>query len=428
MYVKRNSIFITLLLSICVLNINFQFVLADTITDVLKSKIEEREAQIKILEEEIKQYNQEVDHASKQGRTLKNTIKTLDLTRKKITTDILLTDHKINKTGLSIQELESEIVITENHIDLNKQAIILAFQSRQELEDVGFIMMILSNKNIRDIWNDIDTTKQIQNEIKNKSIELKALQDDLEVKKFALEDQKKNLVVLKGDLTDKKQAVEFTRQQKSTLLLKTKNKEDTFRELVKTKEEQKAQFEKEVYEFESELHFSIDRNSYPSPKNGILSWPLQDIFITQKFGRTVGAQKLYTSGSHSGTDFRASIGTKVMSVLPGVVVGIGNTDLYPGCYSFGKWIMVRHENGLSTVYGHLSVISVSVGEQVETGSVIGYSGNTGHTTGPHLHITLYATQGVHIEKYVSSRGCKEVTIPLADIKAYLDPLAYFPTI
>jgi len=117
-----------------------------------------------------------------------------------------------------------------------------------------------------------------------------------------------------------------------------------------------------------------------------------------------------------------------MSVLPGVVVGIGNTDLYPGCYSFGKWIMVRHENGLSTVYGHLSVISVSVGEQVETGSVIGYSGNTGHTTGPHLHITLYATQGVHIEKYVSSRGCKEVTIPLADIKAYLDPLAYFPTI
>jgi len=61
MYVKRNSIFITLLLSICVLNINFQFVLADTITDVLKSKIEEREAQIKILEEEIKQYNQEAN-------------------------------------------------------------------------------------------------------------------------------------------------------------------------------------------------------------------------------------------------------------------------------------------------------------------------------------------------------------------------------
>ena len=90
--------------------------------------------------------------------------------------------------------------------------------------------------------------------------------------------------------------------------------------------------------------------------------------------------------------------------------------------------MIKHDNGLSTIYGHLSVISSSVGQRLKTGDLVGYSGNTGYSTGPHLHISLYATQGVRIEKYVNSIGCKQVTMPLADVKAYLDPLAYFPAI
>ena len=196
--------------------------------------------------------------------------------------------------------------------------------------------------------------------------------------------------------------------------------------MVKTKEELKAQFEKDLYAYESQLNLIIDPSRYPSPLNGVLSWPLDNVFITQKFGKTVDSKKLYVSGSHNGVDFRASVGTRVKNVLDGVVVGTGNTDAYPGCYSFGKWVMVKHDNGLSTIFGHLSVISSSVGQRLQTGDLIGYSGNTGYSTGPHLHISVYATQGVRIEKYVNSIGCKQATLPLADVKAYLDPLAYFP--
>lgn len=219
-----------------------------------------------------------------------------------------------------------------------------------------------------------------------------------------------------------------TVQQQSTLLTQTKNKEDTFKKLIQTKEQQKAQFEKELFDFESQLHLVIDPNGYPAPKNGIFSWPLDKVYITQMFGKTVDAKKLYVSGSHNGVDFRASVGTRVKNVLTGVVVGTGNTDIYPGCYSFGKWVMVKHDNGLSTIFGHLSVISVSTNQRLQTGDLIGYSGNTGYTTGPHLHISVYATQGVRIEKFVNSIGCKQATLPLADVKAYLDPMVYFPTL
>lgn len=395
-------------------------------TNELINKIEEKNNEIKKLEEEIKQYNIEVDNASKQAVTLKNTLKTLDLTKKKITTDISLTENKINKTTLTIEQLDSEIDKTENNISTNKIAIINAMKEVQSLEDTNIMQILLSNKNISEIWTEIDHIQEAQKVIRNKSKELVQLKSEMETKQKNLKGQKNSLVNLKEDLNGKKLAVVYTAKEKENLLTQTKNKEDAFKQLVKTTEEKKAQFEKEVYEYESQLNLLVDKDKYPAPKNGILSWPLDNVYITQKFGKTVDSQKLYVSGSHNGVDFRASVGTKVKNVLDGTVVGTGNTDLYPGCYSFGKWVMVKHDNGLSTIYGHLSVISSNVGQRIETGELIGYSGNTGYSTGPHLHISLYATQGVRIEKYVNSRGCKQVTMPLADIKAYLDPLAYLP--
>jgi murein DD-endopeptidase MepM/ murein hydrolase activator NlpD len=277
-----------------------------------------------------------------------------------------------------------------------------------------------------DIWRDIDNITDVQAGIKNKSDELRGLQADLEGKQNQAIQQKNTLVGLEKNLSGQKQAVAATKEEKSVLLTQTKNQEEAFRKLVADREAKKAQFEKELYDFESQLKLIIDPNSYPPARHGILSWPLDKVYVTQLFGKTVGSEKLYLSGSHNGVDFRASIGTSVKNVLSGTIVGTGNTDIYPGCYSFGKWVMVKHDNGLSTIYGHLSAILVSNGDKVDTGDIIGYSGNTGYSTGPHLHISVYATEGVRIEKYTNSRGCKEATIPLADVKAYLDPMVYFP--
>ena len=421
---KTKQIFFILFLSL----LAHQALAQTSSTDDLKNKIDERNNQIKQLEQEIKQYNTEVINAGTQAKTLVNTIKTLDLTKKKITTDITLTEKKISKTSLTIDELDSEISDTKKQIDNNSQAIISALQNTASLEDMGIMELILSSKNVSDVWSDIDNIRQIQAVIRDKSQELAFLKTNMESKQNNLKGEKNNLVSLKQDLSGKKQAVESTTQEKAILLVQTKNKEQSFKELLKTKEEQKAQFEKELYQFESQLNILIDRNSYPVARNGILSWPLDDVYITQKFGKTVGAEKLYTSGSHNGVDFRASVGTRVKSVLDGTVVGTGNTDVYPGCYSFGKWVMVKHDNGLSTIYGHLSVISAYTGQSLKTGDVIGYSGNTGYSTGPHLHISVYATQGVRIEQFINSRGCKQAILPLADVKAYLDPLAYFPAL
>jgi len=82
---------------------------------------------------------------------------------------------------------------------------------------------------------------------------------------------------------------------------------------------------------------------------------------------------------HTGIDIRASIGTSVRATANGVVSYAG----WKGGY--GLTVVVRHNFGFSTVYAHLSKILVNVGKRIERGDIIGYTGVTGYTTGPHLH-------------------------------------------
>ncbi|MFC9395585.1 M23 family metallopeptidase [Streptomyces sp. NPDC057027] len=88
---------------------------------------------------------------------------------------------------------------------------------------------------------------------------------------------------------------------------------------------------------------------------------------------------LWSSGHHSGIDFHAAYGTRVVSVGSGTVV---EAD-WGGAY--GNNIVIRMNDGTYTQYGHLSSIGVYVGQTVEPGQQIGVSGSSGNSTGPHLH-------------------------------------------
>jgi murein DD-endopeptidase MepM/ murein hydrolase activator NlpD len=97
------------------------------------------------------------------------------------------------------------------------------------------------------------------------------------------------------------------------------------------------------------------------------------------YGSPFGAER--DGRTHHGIDFRAPIGTGVLAVAPGTVDGLGWDDAGGGWF-----IRLRHADGTTTHYGHLAEFIVErSGDAVEAGARIAYSGNTGTTTGPHLH-------------------------------------------
>jgi len=391
----------------------------------LQTKISNHNDTIKKLEEEIKTYEKQVQTVGAEAKSLQNTIQVLDINQKKITAEIKKTETNISKTNLTIAELGGSILSAEEKIVNNTTAMSETLNAMYQSEEQTLIEHILIDKSVSDILDNFESIAQFQDKIRARSAELAVQKEDLAVKKGTSEKERSKLLSLKSELSDQNKILSNNKKEKSDLLSITKNKEVEYKKLLATKQAEKEKFEQELYQFESALKKVIDPSSFPSSGKGILEWPLDSILVTQAFGSTADSKRLYTSGTHNGVDFRASRGTPVKAALAGVISGTDNTDAQRGCYSYGKWILVKHPNGLSTLYAHLDLVKVTAGQEVSTGEIIGYSGQTGYATGPHLHLTLYATQGVEIQKYTSSKNCKNTTIPIADKDAYLDPMQYF---
>ena len=389
----------------------------------LRQKIAEQNAEIQKLEDEIKSFQAQLDTLGKDKSSLSTAIKSLDVTRKKLEAQIKVTQGKIATRNLEIQDLAGDIVEKGTDIDKNKSAVAELIRGVEYSDQRTLIEQILSGIKLSDTWNEFEEVSRIQDELKTRIADLENLKSMLEESKKRTENVRSELVGLQTDLSDQKEIVVDNASEKSRLLKQTQNSEAKYKKLLADNLKKKEALEKEMRDYESKLQFILDPKNLPSA--GVLLPPLDSIRITQQFGATVDAKKLYISGTHNGVDFGIAMGTPVKSMAGGVVVGTGNTDnTCPGA-SFGKWILIDHQNGLVATYAHLSTIKVSAGQKVSPGEIIGYSGNTGYSTGPHLHVSVYAATAVKVQSLPSKAcGGNTYTLPVSAINAYLDPLAY----
>jgi len=394
--------------------------------DEIKQQIQQVTANKIQLEQEIAQYEQQLKDIGAQTVSLKNTIKSLDATINKNALDIKLAQNNINSTSLEIDELALNIGKNIDLINKDTEAISILVKQINGYDSSSIIENLLTYKNLSEFWNEQQNIYLVQNQIREKINETKDTKTILENNKKLAEKKKNDLLKLKVTLLDKKNVLAITKKEKNKLLADTKNSETTFKKILADKQTLADAFDNELLMFESQLKFTMDLSSIPSVGKGILSWPLDVIKITQRFGITDFSKttNAYSGQGHNGVDFGTSIGTPVKAALSGIIKGTGNTDIVCPGASFGQWIFIEHNNGLSTLYGHLSLIKVSTGDIVTTGDVIGYSGNTGFSTGPHLHFGVYATQGVKIMSRKSTVCNGTYTMPVADLRAYLDPLQY----
>ncbi|WP_030599595.1 M23 family metallopeptidase [Streptomyces fulvoviolaceus] len=96
------------------------------------------------------------------------------------------------------------------------------------------------------------------------------------------------------------------------------------------------------------------------------------------------------NSTHSGQDFAVASGTQVFAAHGGTVVKAGSSGAGDGS-AYGNAIVIKHGNGTYSQYAHLSRIQVKVGQVVTTGQRIALSGNTGNSSGPHLHFEIRTT-------------------------------------
>ncbi len=393
----------------------------------LKQLIDEQNTAIERLSKEEQAVAAELETIGKQANTLENEKKRIEATRKQVQNSINSTQTKIKATELTISRLSLEITARGKDADASRGVIAKAIRDINIQDSVSIAEVILSGASISDATNVSAELASFHTSVRDRLADVEEAKRDLESKKVQSEKARRELLSLRTDLSARRAILDQSIKEQQALIAETQGKESVYKAKLADVQARKAAFERELSSFESQLGLVVDAGKLPSSGSGVLLWPLEKITVTQYFGNTSFATKnpqIYNGRGHTGVDFRASVGTRVTSALGGLVSGTGNTDLVRGCYSYGKWVLIKHPNGLSTLYAHLSLISVSEGQTVNAGQIIGYSGNTGYSTGPHLHFAVFATEGVRVQKFSSSVNCKNAEIPVADPKAYLNPLSY----
>jgi murein DD-endopeptidase MepM/ murein hydrolase activator NlpD len=125
---------------------------------------------------------------------------------------------------------------------------------------------------------------------------------------------------------------------------------------------------------------------------GKLRWPIPHAAVSQGFGPTPYVFEAAYAGFshfHTGIDLAVPLGTPVFAAADGVVVlARPMTDTAGALVGYGNYVIIQHDAGLKTLYGHLLVISVKEGDVVKRGQLIGLVGSTGNSTGPHTHFEV----------------------------------------
>jgi len=408
-------------------------VFAQSEIEKLKTEIAERGDRLKSIEAEIAKFELELMEVGAEKKTLQSAINRLETERKKVNAEISKTEAQISSTDLEINKLVLEMTATEQDIATTQSAIGDIIRSQYQASEQTLIELLLQNNRLSDFWNEIDTFDTVQNEMAAKVATLSELQLILDERRGLNEEKRSELSTLKNQYTDQNSVLVTSRAEQAQLLSATQNEEAEYQALLASQEAARDQIMRELRDFESKLQFILDPNTIPSPGTQVFNWPLANVIITQYFGGTEFAKRNAAAYGgrpyHSGVDFGAPSGTPILAPLAGTVRATGNTDAVPGCYSWGKWTLIDHANGFSTMYAHQSVIGVTPGQKVGTGETIGYIGNTGFSTGPHLHFTVYAKEGVSVRRFNEIKtvtGCGPATTPVAATEAYIDPMLYLP--
>lgn len=445
--IGSRSVFFVLFLFLSVSLFSFIPVVHAQSAADLQAQIDANNRQLDSLKADIAAFQQQLDSVGVKKNTLQSTISELALSQKKLATQIQVTQNKIASANLEIRQLTNSIGDKEAAIAADQDAISKALRAVAESEKAPLITSLISSDSLSDAWRIADEMTQFNRALSDNINNLRAIRVELAGSRDKVTKAKADLVSLQNDLTLQKRSVDASKNAQQQLLTETKNQESNYQKLIAQKQAAEKSFEQELINLQGQLNLVVHPNLLPKVGTGVLSWPFSNAFmfnctqrksvfgnlfcITQYFGNTAFSTanpQIYNGSGHNAIDIAAPIGTPVYSALGGTVLATGNTDLVRGCYSFGKWVMIVHGNGLDTMYAHLSEIDVIKGQQVSTKQLLGLSGMTGYATGPHIHFGVYATEGTQIMTLKQFRGatigCANATMPVATLAAYLNPLSY----
>jgi murein DD-endopeptidase MepM/ murein hydrolase activator NlpD len=334
--------------------------------------------QLKELEKQKNISQQEIQNSQKQVIKINNNIKGLVNRIIELDSQIEDYEHKISmlETDLANKQIDINNALEElkeakeeekEYFDKTKDRIKVMY----EYGDSAYLDVIVKAKNISDLFNRFEYINAVLDYDSNALKRLEVVKNNIADKESKLEQEKDKLIQLTDDCNLQRNALKDVHNLKEQEMNNLQeNKEMIVAEIDAKKEELRA-IEKAADEIKSKMVYD----------GGKMYSPLKKFYMTCKFGPRIHPVHKYKS-FHSGIDLRASVGTSVYAAYKGEVILATKSKVW------GYYILIDHGSGYVTMYAHNSKLLVKKGDKVSTKQVIAKSGNTGWSTGPHLHFGI----------------------------------------
>ncbi|MCL5004583.1 MAG: peptidoglycan DD-metalloendopeptidase family protein [Patescibacteria group bacterium] len=382
--------------------------------DELKSSIEQKSKELENINKQIQENQQKLETVQGEKKTLQKEVSSVQNQIKQLNLGIKASEVNIEKLGLEIDSLQYNISDAEAQIVKKREAIAEILRQFQQKENESPLIAFLKNKTLSDGVFEAQSLADLGGNLNSEVNELNFFKDDLSVSLDKTTEKKQEREVENFTLKNKKSIADEIKKEKQVILEQTKNQEKIYQKQLSELEKQQQAISDEISELEDELRRTFDPSLLPSKRPGILAWPIKLVKdggigrITQHQGER---SYLYRGKPHNGLDIGASIGTPVYAADDGIVEAADNNDKsYYRKYQYGKYVLIKHNNNMATLYAHLSKYVVARGTNVKRGELIGYSGNTGYSTGPHLHLGVYWAPSIQMKSIPPAAGLVPVGV------------------
>ncbi len=337
-----------------------------TEADNIRKEYNDLQQQINGKREEMNNLKKELDKIKGQKASTQKQKNLLDQRNAALTDEIGLLEQQIDITARSIAANEA---LEEQQTELFHKQV----RREEEQGTLSYWSVLFKATSFSDLISRIDFINEIARYNKKVISDLQEIRQELADDKAALEQQSE-------ELTASKQELEGQISESMKLLA----------EYIKTEEGKQAEYDAIKAEEEAldDLIAAAEAKARELGMDDIAGtvggyvWPCNGIrWITSKFGGRNSPGGI-GSTNHKGVDIGTPMGTPVLAAKAGKVTWASSNGGY------GQCVIISHGKGNSTLYGHLSGYNVKVGDMVSQGQVIAYSGNTGNSTGPHLHFGI----------------------------------------
>ena len=371
------------------------FVFAD---EVLDAQIREKNQELQEIQQQINEQQQLLEQTKREKRTVESELSRVNSQIRQIDLGIRSSRLTVEKLDLEIDSLQEEIIKAQESINQKAETVTDVLRQVQERDTDSMLVVLLKHDSLSDSLFEIQALNDLNTNLLARISELEEAQSNLSRVLNNATAARHNKSIEQTTLENKRAISEELQIEKKQILSLTQSQEKEFEENLSELEERQLQIAQEIVEIESRLQNQIDFTTLPDKLPGLLTNPVPERYtITQLYGRTPDAVRFYKSGFHNGIDLAAPVGTKVVAAEDGVVLAAADQDRYCRRGAYGKFVLIKHSTlGLATLYAHLSYISVKKGDIVKRGDLIGNIGNTGLSTGPHLHFTLYDAATVEV--------------------------------